>query len=54
MSEGKHHTHQEGAALQADHDVGELWDRGGAEAHVRHILLHLTGEKKDAVIQPYN
>lgn len=34
-------THQEGAALQANHDVGELWDRGGTEAHVRHVLLHL-------------
>lgn len=34
-------TNQEGAALQANHDVGEFWDRGGTKAHVRHVLLHL-------------
>lgn len=31
---GTANTHQEGAALQADHDVGELWDWGGAKAHI--------------------
>lgn len=34
-------THQEGAALQADHDVRELGEGGGAQADVGHVSLQL-------------
>lgn len=34
-------THQKRAALQANHDVGELWDWGGTEADFWHVLLNL-------------
>lgn len=34
-------THQEGAALQPDHDVRELGERGRAQADVRHVPLQL-------------
>lgn len=34
-------THQKRAALQANHDVGELWDWGGTEADIWHVLLYL-------------
>lgn len=39
-------THQERAALQANHDVGELRDGSGAKAHIWHILIHLRGSKQ--------
>lgn len=39
-------THQEGAAFQANHDVGEFWDGGGTEAYVRHVLLHLENTNR--------
>lgn len=35
-------THQEGAAFQTNHDVGKLWNRGGAKADIWHVLLDLT------------
>lgn len=34
-------THQEGAALQPDHDVRELGERGWAQADVGHVLFQL-------------
>lgn len=34
-------THQKRTALQANHDVGELWDWCGTETDIWHILLYL-------------
>lgn len=47
-------TNQEGAAFQADHDVSKFWDRRGAEAHVGHVLLHLTRETNTIRFPLYN